>query len=176
MPYSNGGWALRAHPPREVVHVWDGMPAVLPIQGAIVATVFLVIAFVKVFTGTEGEWQVTTRSIKGTSPTSKTTTHPSGARRGRLADVRALVLACCRRRRRLSVMFRETVMDRVACPQRTRAAGPLASHAPGLASRCSRLPNDEVSSCGGGGGARNGGCVKSDTVQLRVIRGGTRSK
>ena len=54
VPYSNGGWALRAHPPREVVHVWDGMPAVLPIQGAIVAAVFLVIAFVKVFRGVRG--------------------------------------------------------------------------------------------------------------------------
>jgi len=26
------------------------------------------VAFLKVFTGTQGEWQVTTRSIKGTSP------------------------------------------------------------------------------------------------------------
>ena len=34
--------------------MWDGMPAVLPIQGAIVATVFLVIAFVKVFRGVRG--------------------------------------------------------------------------------------------------------------------------
>ena len=54
VPYSNGGWALWAHPPREVVHVWDGMPAVLPIQGAIVAAVFLIIAFVKVFRGVRG--------------------------------------------------------------------------------------------------------------------------
>ena len=34
--------------------MWDGMPAFLPIQGAIVATVFLVIAFVKVFRGVRG--------------------------------------------------------------------------------------------------------------------------
>lgn len=34
--------------------MWDGMPAVLPIQGAIVAVVFLVIAFVKVFRGVRG--------------------------------------------------------------------------------------------------------------------------
>ena len=34
--------------------MWDGMPAGLPIQGAIVATVFLVIAFVKVFRGVRG--------------------------------------------------------------------------------------------------------------------------
>ena len=31
--------------------MWDGMPTVIPIQGAIVAAVFLVIAFVKVFRG-----------------------------------------------------------------------------------------------------------------------------
>ena len=40
--------------PREVVHVWDGMPAILPIQGTLVAIVFLVIAFVKVFRGVRG--------------------------------------------------------------------------------------------------------------------------
>jgi len=34
--------------------VWDGMPTVIPIQGAIVAAVFLVIAFVKVFRGVRG--------------------------------------------------------------------------------------------------------------------------
>ena len=34
--------------------MWDGMPAVLPIQGAIVAAVFLIIAFVKVFRGVRG--------------------------------------------------------------------------------------------------------------------------
>jgi len=34
--------------------MWDGMPAVLPIQGAIVALVFMVIAFVKVFRGVKG--------------------------------------------------------------------------------------------------------------------------
>jgi len=34
--------------------MWDGMPDVLPIQGAIVALVFLVIAFVKIFRGVSG--------------------------------------------------------------------------------------------------------------------------
>ena len=34
--------------------MWDGMPAVLPIQGSIVAAVFLIIAFVKVFRGVRG--------------------------------------------------------------------------------------------------------------------------
>ena len=34
--------------------MWSGMPAVVPIQGAIVAAVFLVIAFVKVFRGVRG--------------------------------------------------------------------------------------------------------------------------
>jgi len=34
--------------------MWDGMPDVLPIQGAIVALVFLVIAFVKIFRGVRG--------------------------------------------------------------------------------------------------------------------------
>ena len=34
--------------------MWDGMPDVLPIQGAIVALVFMVIAFVKVFRGVRG--------------------------------------------------------------------------------------------------------------------------
>ena len=34
--------------------MWDGMPTVVPIQGAIVATVFLVIALVKVFRGVRG--------------------------------------------------------------------------------------------------------------------------
>jgi len=34
--------------------MWDGMPDVVPIQGAIVAGVFLVIAFVKVFRGVRG--------------------------------------------------------------------------------------------------------------------------
>ena len=34
--------------------MWSGMPAVVPIQGAIVATVFLVIAFIKVFRGVRG--------------------------------------------------------------------------------------------------------------------------
>ena len=34
--------------------MWDGMPTVVPIQGAIVATVFLVIAFVQVFRGVRG--------------------------------------------------------------------------------------------------------------------------
>lgn len=32
------------------------------------------VAFIKVFTGTEGKWQVTTRSIKGTSPDTRTVT------------------------------------------------------------------------------------------------------
>jgi hypothetical protein len=34
--------------------MWDGMPEVLPIQGAIVALVFLVIAFIKVIRGVKG--------------------------------------------------------------------------------------------------------------------------
>ena len=34
--------------------MWDGMPDVLPVQGAIVAAVFLGIAFVKVFRGAKG--------------------------------------------------------------------------------------------------------------------------
>ncbi len=34
--------------------MWDGTPDVLPIQGAIVALVFMVIAFVKVFRGVRG--------------------------------------------------------------------------------------------------------------------------
>lgn len=34
--------------------MWDGMPAILPIQGTLVAIVFLVIAFVKVFRGVRG--------------------------------------------------------------------------------------------------------------------------
>ena len=34
--------------------MWDGMPAVVPIQGAVVAVVFLVVAFVKVFRGVSG--------------------------------------------------------------------------------------------------------------------------
>jgi hypothetical protein len=34
--------------------MWDGNPDVLPIQGAIVALVFMVIAFVKVFRGVKG--------------------------------------------------------------------------------------------------------------------------
>lgn len=34
--------------------MWDGMPDVLPIQGAIVALVFLVIAFVRVIRGVSG--------------------------------------------------------------------------------------------------------------------------
>ena len=34
--------------------MWDGMPEVLPIQGAIVATVFCVIAFWKVIKGVRG--------------------------------------------------------------------------------------------------------------------------
>ena len=34
--------------------MWDGMPTVVPIQGAIIATGFLVIAFVKVFRGVRG--------------------------------------------------------------------------------------------------------------------------
>lgn len=34
--------------------MWDGTPDVLPIQGAIVALVFMFIAFVKVFRGVKG--------------------------------------------------------------------------------------------------------------------------
>lgn len=34
--------------------MWDGMPSVLPIQGAIVAAVFCVIAFWKVVKGARG--------------------------------------------------------------------------------------------------------------------------
>ena len=34
--------------------MWNGMPTVVPIQGAIVAAVFLIIAFVKVFRGVRG--------------------------------------------------------------------------------------------------------------------------
>lgn len=34
--------------------MWDGMPDVLPIQGAIVALVFLVIAFIKIVRGVSG--------------------------------------------------------------------------------------------------------------------------
>jgi len=34
--------------------MWDGNPDVLPIQGAIVALVFMVIAFVKIFRGVRG--------------------------------------------------------------------------------------------------------------------------
>ena len=34
--------------------MWDGTPDVLPIQGAIVSLVFMVIAFVKVFRGVKG--------------------------------------------------------------------------------------------------------------------------
>ena len=52
--YSNGAWGRWGYSPREVVHVWNGMPTVVPIQGAIVASVFLIIAFVKVFRGVRG--------------------------------------------------------------------------------------------------------------------------
>jgi len=39
---------------RKGARMWDGNPDVLPVQGAIVALVFLVIAFVKVFRGVKG--------------------------------------------------------------------------------------------------------------------------